>query len=372
MRHVVRTIVFFLAAVASAQFGTPNAFPNSEQEQRLIQKPEFYTMEWDQGKQLVQKRTPLYIEVDSLGRQDVFMLVDTKNVPVLYASDISTPVCSDGLCELMHIRTYWNLLGKYAGFDRYPDLPLTKYEHEEFLPNDYLKLHVLLKDNNSILKRKEIDELVEEPEEPKIESVDAVAGATITEVKESVVSGALYSCYTAWHLVHGAVKDEIKDHTLSLLNDDMVLNMLHADDTDYQLFALKNIGEDQYGKNYKRIAEIFKTGIPLVRTFIIKNLPDSFWASEKLQTPFWDSFAQVDINSRSLLLEHLDKAPEPVVEDLSTRLGAMTKNQLKAYLQYLAGAEAISPFIKENLIVFSNIDAEIYAYITASFLEDRE
>jgi len=33
-------------------------------------------------------------------------------------------------------------------------------------------------------------------------------------------------------------------------------------------------------------AEIFKTGIPMVRGFIIKNLPASFWTSEELQKPF--------------------------------------------------------------------------------------
>ena len=257
MKQVVRTIIFFLAAAASAQFGVPNAFPHSEQEQNLTQKPEFYTMEWDYGQHLFQKRTPLFIEVDSMGQQDVFMLVDTENVPVLYVSDISTPVCADGECRLMDIRLYWNLLGKYAGFDRYPALPLTKFEHEEFSPDDYLKLHLLLMDDNSMLKRKEIDELVEKPKESKIKGVDAVAGATVTEVKKSVVSGALYSCYTAWHLVHGPVNDEIKDLTLSSINDDIVLSMLDTNDTDYQLFALEKIGKNQYGKNYKRIAEIF-------------------------------------------------------------------------------------------------------------------
>ena len=110
----------------------------------------------------------------------------------------------------------------------------------------------------------------------------------------------------------------------------------------------------------------------MVRTFIIKTLPDPFWNSERLQRPFWDSFSQVDINSRSLLLEHLDTAPESVVESLSTYLDSMTKNQLKRYLRYLEGLEGISAFIKKNLIVFSNTDSATYAYIAASFLEDAE
>ena len=107
----------------------------------------------------------------------------------------------------------------------------------------------MLTDDNSILKRREIDELIKKPEKPKIKGVDAVAGAMVKEVKESVVSGALYSCYTAWHLVHGAVKDEIKELTLSLLDEGLVLRRLHSRHPDYQWFALKRLDENQYETN---------------------------------------------------------------------------------------------------------------------------
>ena len=86
----------------------------------------------------------------------------------------------------MHIRLYWTLLGEYAGFDRYVDLPLTKHDHDEFKEEDYQKLHSLLKDPNSVLRRRTIDELVEKPKQRTVNGVDALSGATIAEVKESV------------------------------------------------------------------------------------------------------------------------------------------------------------------------------------------
>ncbi|NNE75467.1 MAG: hypothetical protein HKN31_00135, partial [Pricia sp.] len=239
MRLVVGAIIFLMSAAGCAQFGIHDPVSNTIQNKGIYQKPEFYTMQWKQGTQFTEKPTAISIEVDSIGQQEVRLLVNGKDEPILYASDISTPVCADGECRLMHIRLYWSLLGEYAGFDRYPKLPLTKHEHDEFLSVDYIKLHQLLMDDNSILKRKKIHELVDKPKQSKIEGVDAVAGATIKEVKESVVAGALYSCYTAWHLVHGPVRDEIKKHTLTLLNDTMVSEMILSNNSDYQLFVLK-------------------------------------------------------------------------------------------------------------------------------------
>ena len=204
-----------------------------------------------------------------------------------------------------------------------------------------------------------------------MEGVDAVAGATIKEVKESVVGGALYSCYTAWHLVHGPIKDAIQKRTLSSLDDDMVLRMLGSNNKDYLMFALNRLTENQYEVNYLRIAEIFESGIPLVRTFIVKNLPDSFWNSQELQKPFWKSFPKVDINSRSLLLEHLNTASQRILEDISSQLGTMTKNQLKAYLDHLGGQEQLSSSIKKNLRFFAKSSTEKYDYLVKEFLSDN-
>ncbi len=372
MKNSLGVIVFLLLAVCRAQIGASiHTLPQGDQDEVLIDRPEFYLMDWDQGTKLIEKETPLSIMVDSMGRQEVRMLTDEKSNPVLYTSDIETPVCADGECRLMHIRLYWTLLGEYAGFDRFPGLPLTKHDHDEFLQADYLKLHHLLSDKLSILERRSIDELVVKPEQPEVEGADALSGATITEVKESVVAGALYSCYVAWHLVHGAIKEDIKKYTMSLVNEEMVRTMLNSNSVDYQMFALNRLEIEKYPEYVDRISEIFESGIPMVRSFIIKNLPDVFWNTEKLQRPFWNNFAKVDINSRSLLLDHLESASIATLEDISSQLGAMTKNQLKSYLQHLEEQRIKSRIIHKNLENFSSSDSEKYAYLVAQYLEEN-
>jgi len=372
MRHQVGMIAFFFITMGFSQLGSPTLISEQLNENDLIQRPEFYILDWKDGTKLKEKPTKLSIEIDYMGLKEVNVLVDTENRYVLYTSDILSPVCADGVCRLMEIRLYWTLLGEYAGFDYYRNAPLTKHNHDEFIFSDYLKLHQLLMDNNSILKRRKIDELVKKPKWPEMVGVDALAGATIKEIKESVVDGALYSCYTAWHLVHGPIKDEIKNSTLSLLDDDMVLRMLDSNNTDYQMFAMKKLTENQYEANYLRIAEIFESGIPLLRAFIVKNLPDSFWNSEELQKPFWKSFSKVDINSRSLLLNHLTEVSEVVLEDLSKQLNVMTKNQINEFLKFLDKRESLSPRLMKNLTAFVESKNDTYAYLVKYFLEGTQ
>ena len=146
---------------------------NSSQETKFLKDaPEFYSLEWNKGDKLTRKSTALKIEVDSIGKLPLSVFVNANNLPVLYMANIETPVCADGECKFMHIKMYWSLLGNYVGFDRFPDLPLTKHDHDPFLRKDYQKLHSLLLDKNSILERRKIDELVKSPEELKKEGVD--------------------------------------------------------------------------------------------------------------------------------------------------------------------------------------------------------
>lgn len=42
----------------------------------------------------------------------VRLLSNSMGAPRLFFSEIETPVCADGVCQLAHINIYWNLLGK--------------------------------------------------------------------------------------------------------------------------------------------------------------------------------------------------------------------------------------------------------------------
>lgn len=363
--HIFGIAIVF--AFSGATLGKQKA-PREDLGDILSKAPEFYVLQWEPGTILERKDTDLFIEVDLMGRHEIVQLVNTHGQAVLFTSDVSTPVCADGECKLMHIRLYWTLLGEYAGFDRYPDLPLTKHDHDEFGMEDYLKLHNLLKDDKSILKRRTVDQLVEKPKQRIVNGVDALSGATIAEVKESVVSGALYSCYLTWHLVHGQAKQEIKEYMKTRISDEIIINMLHSDNSEYQLFALEELSEAKYREYYVRIAEVFKTSIPLIRGFIAKNLPEEFWNTPRLQEPFWSALEDIDIGSRSLLLKHLEDASSSEIEKISGKLKILTKNQLKLFLDSISDKEHSIVLLK-NLNGFSGSN-ETYSYLAQQFLED--
>ncbi len=334
--------------------------------------PEYFVLEWKEGTRLHHEPTDFFIEIDSFGRQEVFALVDEKKAPILYTADIATPVCADGECKLMNMKFYWTLLGEYAGFDRYPMMPLTKHDHDVFEEEDYQKLHRLLNDDKSPLGRRTIDQLVEKPTMRTVNGVDAISGATITQVKEAVVSGALYSCYTAWHLVHGEIQAQLKANTISVLNKQMLVAMLYSSNDEYQLFALEKFSVPQYQEHYEQIALAFKTSTPLVRSIIAKRLISKYNDAPELQRPFWQAFDKVDSGSRSLLLKAVNNAPNYVFDILSQQLGSMSKNQLKTFLGHLFDKGKMSAEIRNNLLEFANSKNETYSYLVMGFLEESK
>jgi hypothetical protein len=368
MRAFLPILLLLIAFPESNPVESMNPLYQQPLDSVMNKAPEFFVLEWEKGMILRPQKTDMYLEIDSIGKQTITVLLNQNKKPVLYTADIETPVCADGECKFMNIKLYWTLLGEYAGFDRYPKMPLTKHDHDEFEIHDYLKLHALLTDNKSLLGRRRIDQLVEKPKMRTVNGVDAVSGATIARVKESIVQGALYSCYVAWNIVHGEIRDEIKNNSLSSLSEQMILDMLYSINADYHLFALGALDRNQYAAHYLQIARIFKTSTPLVRSVIAKSLPSNFNENPDLQEPFWEAFAELDVGSRSLLLQNLNAAPLYVYTILSTKLNDMTKNQLRSYLQAIDG-NTLSQGLRLNLEKFANSN-ETYGYLVTQFLEE--
>jgi len=368
MKVTFKIIIFFLYSQISISQIIPFQIGKHEQEKIFDRKPDYFKMDWEKETHL--KSEQIQIDSDSLDLQNIDFLTDARDHPFLYSVKISTPVCADGECRLMDIRFYWDLLGNYAGFDKIENLPLTKYEHEEFSDADYLKLHQLLQDKNSILGERSIDELVEEPAESSLpEGVDALSGATIAEVKGSTIEGALYSSHVAWRLANGDIREKLKEHTVSMLNEELLHDLLYSDNGDYQFFALKNFDDNMYRKEYNRVSEIFRSSIPLTRKYIIKNLPDFFWDEEELQYKLWEYFPEVDLGTRSLLLDHLECATQSAIEIISERLEVLTQNQLKIYLEFLKqNKKMVDPEVVENLKKTAISNEYAYSYLVQKFL----
>lgn len=315
---------------------------------------------------------------DSLLKHQVWLLSDAQQRPLLYSADVITPVCIDGLCKPMYITLYWNLVGNYVGYGVFPDNLLTKFDHEAFTPADYAKLHTLLLDQHSILERKTMEDLFDQSIAAvekitfKGKEVDAVSGATRTEIKESVVEGALYSCFTAWHLAHGNIKEQIEQHLLSYYDPAQAESFLKSPAEDYQLFALKQLNSTTLVHQLSQVQEVFKHTSPGNRLYILKKLPRDLWKDEKVSQSFFQTFASVDINTRTLLLNNLKYAHPSVVNILAEDLEKMSKNQLSTFLNYLAeNRQYLNGQVKTKLTQSAQNKSFTENYVIESFLKSN-
>ncbi|SIQ98206.1 hypothetical protein [Maribacter ulvicola] len=308
----------------------------------------------------------------------VKLLSNNAGEPKLFFSDIETTVCADGECKIANIKVYWNLLGNYVGYGIYPEYPLTKFEHDEFEKEDYAKLHKLLSDDNSILKRRKMSDLIDKvPVAPSntnlSKDMDGVSGATKREVKESVVKGGLYSCYTLWHIVHGPVKDKMKDYMLSLNTSELNRYFLYTPYKDYQLYALKQLDKTKFKTHSEQIIKIFKTTDALTKSYILKKIPSNVLSEEKITVEYYSTFPDIDINSRTLLLKKIKFANPISVNILSRYLDYLTKNQMELYLKYLESVpNHLYKKIKGELVKMSKNKNYPYSYLVIEFLKNRK
>lgn len=316
--------------------------------------------------------------LDSLLFHQLELLSDSQGNPLLFYSNIHTPVCIDGSCKPMYIEVYWNLVGDYVGYGVFEEELLTKFDHELFEKADYERLHTLLLDKNSILKRKELSDLFDVNAKPaeKItyqgKEVDAVSGATKKEIKESVVEGALYSCFTIWHLVHGEVRNKMRQHTDSVYTLELADYFLNSEYGAYQLYAIQQMDSLMMAHSLPRLLEICTGAKPLTRIYLLKKLPRSLWSKGAVSEQLFPAFAELDVNTQTLLLKKLEYADPVVLERLSAQGALMTKNQLKMYLAFLRlQPKPLLPAILANLKSLVASQQHPYGYLIAEFLNEQ-
>lgn len=305
----------------------------------------------------------------------VRLLSNSKGEPRLFFSEIETSVCADGECKLANIKVYWNLLGNYVGYGISPELPLTKFEHDHFKKEDYAKLHQLLLDDNSILRERKMSDLIDKipVSSTSIYSndIDAISGATKTEIKESVVKGGLYSCYTIWHIVHGEVKEKMKKYLQSIYSDTLTHYFLNTPYKDYQMYALKQLQKTEYKEHSLQIINIFKTTDALTKAYILKKISSDVLSEQEVSKQLYNEFPLIDINSRTLLINKLKSANPNAIDILSKYLDSMTRNQLNRYLMYLnSDPRFISEACMSNLKKAIKNKELTYYFLIKEFLKN--
>jgi len=342
-----------------------------------INSPKFLELNLSDKQVAIAEEIFFFNNPDTLIDHQMYILKDEDNLPLLYYADIQTPVCIDGICKPLFIELYWDLIGDYIGYGVYPDELLSKYDHEVFEDENYEKLHALLGDSYSIIGRRHLRGLYDIQQERaekikfKGKEIDGVTGATKKEVKNTIVEGALYSCYTLWHIAYGDAMRKIKDQLPNLYNEDVEDYFLDSDYENYNIYAAKHLPVSRFGSNLKPLIKIIKSANPLSRSYILKKMPKELFGRSELTEELFPHFSQLDFNSKTLLLQSLQHAQPENLAILAGQLSGLSKNQLKMYFDQLKQhPDVLDAALIDKLKQEANEDQFHNAYLVQSFVDE--
>jgi hypothetical protein len=177
---------------------------------------------------------------DTLTNDSIYLRASKNDIPLYYYKKVIGEVCLDKECRLLDIIVYWNITGRYLGFELPKGEFLSKNDHEPFSESEYQRLHTLLADSSIPLDAVSFEKLVEQPKDEQ-GTVDAVSGATSKSVAEMVVKGAAYTTYTLWNIVNGPTMDFVSELTEKQLTPALIDRILHSPDNNDKLWALDRI-----------------------------------------------------------------------------------------------------------------------------------
>jgi len=299
------------------------------------------------------------------------LALDDSGRPQYFFRNIFTPVCYTNECKPVYVNFYWDLLGNYIRYDLPEGKILTKVDHDEFKPEDYEKLAEILSRPNSIFADLKMEDLMTKGTDSLTNDVDAKTGATLKTIKNEVIDGAVYTCFTLWNIAYGKrIINEMKTISESYLNDEMLHNFLASSNYHYQYWGMeKVIGKNgAVKKGYdKDIEQIIKGKNLFTARTALQKSGNAFFSGETKQKWLWETYQSAPYPMQIAILKKLENLSlaNTVLENLSKSLTESNAEQFKLKLGLLTKQKALpeqSMVILANQLNGSNTDyiPEIY------------
>jgi hypothetical protein len=279
-------------------------------------------------------QTPESVDVD------VFALLDADSILVGYKASVFSPVCGDTACRPVELDMYWDVLGNFNKFELPPDKELTKYDHASFTSSDYLLLDQLLKNKQPAFLGMDKTELVGER---KMDVVDGYSGATISVVQDEVVLGAVYSCYTLWHIANGGVVELIQQHTQNYITPQLANQLIAQSNYDSYKYLLDHFKEDDFLSYQREVLLIIQNGEDYIAQLALEKMPLRMIHDSSFQDAMATLCPTLDYYAQKSLLRRLDG------ELSSEQLGFVLIESIQPRSSGL-NDEIIGLFCQENLV----------------------
>lgn len=309
---------------------------------------------------------------DSIPDDTITLYSSEANDPLFFSRNISTGVCFDSLCRLVHITIYWEVFGKYIGYSVPAEEELTKKEHVVFTQNDYARLNEILSDSLSALKYYSLGKI--QPEKKGAAKADAVSGATIPNLLPWIVPEAAYTSFTLWHITYGATRDSIVAYSKkNLFSNQLLVTNLQKNDLFTQIKALQWVAEIKSSKDQfvEPALDILRSGNFMASRQALKFLKGSNMKEDVLQKEMILLFENADFRIKNLVIEYLkscDVFSQSVARDMLMRLRSDDYYQVNVILSLLT--KRYHPDFHDQLQLSillksknSNVSNRVYSYL---------
>lgn len=308
------------------------------------------------------------------------LVLDKTGQPLYFYRNIYTPVCNTGECKPVYINFYWDLMGNYTRFDMPENEVLTKTDHGEFLEKDYAKLQDILSRESSILAELKMEDLVVKGTEEISDSANIKTGATLKTIKNDVIEGAVFTCYTLWHLAHGHASTEIRKITETYTSPTLLHRFLESDNYHYQYFAMEKVikADGHVQASYEEdIKQVIAGKNIFTARHALQAVHHSFFAGKSRQTWLWDVYNSAVYPFQMAILKKLKDIPlsETLAVRIAKAVRAGNHEQFKIKLALLAAQQKLAD--KAQLALAAQLNdpdagAEIYAALSAIQPENKK
>lgn len=334
----------------------------------------------------VAKIIPYIVNFNDTLRNDTLNIhVDVNNYPVKYSRKIITGVCADGVCRMVNIELFWNITGRFLGYRIPPGEFLSKTKHDKFTSAEYDRLQKVLSDPNSALASYTIDELAPKTDtttiDTSLQKVDAVTSATIAELLNYIVKGAVYTTYTLWHIIYGQTKAEVEKYTTAHLSPELIIDLLHSENERDKIWALNHFStKTVITDEIKNLLIEFISGndVYLAERSLHALKPELI--TSDIQKQLATTFKNTGFLQKRLIIQKLNNVEnlnETTIELLADELpqlnGILVKSTLQLYLQKNVNNKMVNEKVVELLKNDNRfIASQAFKYLSSLEIDNKK
>ena len=318
---------------------------------------------------------------DTMSDDSLYLLKTKEHIPIHYFRNINTEVCFDNQCRLLDITVFWNITGRYLGFELPYGEFLSKYDHEPFVIREYERLNELLADPTLPFGDITFKKLIELPETGK-EQIDGISGATTEDLSEMVVKGAAYTTYTLWNIVYGPTSGLVAHLTEDQLSSELIEMILKSPAINDRFWALDRISQNTV-LNTKLIATLLdmisEDNFSLTYN-TINALTPAHLVSEYLQLGLFSKYDKVSHSIQQMIIDKFMVAPHLHPKIVATsrefldqlngkQLGDLLLLYSKHAVNDLETCKTVSKILQNDNRF---IALQAYKFLQASKIKDKE